>query len=71
MIKTDMIHENKAAPLSISGLSKHFQYLEVQKRKNYSTLNLYVFEYLISIPLSEFYVVYKFLRLVNVMTKRK
>ena len=33
MIKTDMIHENKAAPLSISGLNRHFQYLEIQKRK--------------------------------------
>ena len=33
MIKTDMIHENKAAPLSISGLSRHFQYLEAQKEE--------------------------------------
>jgi hypothetical protein len=33
IIKTDMIHENKAAPLNISGLSRHFQYLEIHTKK--------------------------------------
>ena len=68
MIKTDMIHENKAAPLSISGLSRHFQYLGVQKKEKKSKCTYtFLSMYLISIPLIEFYVVYKFLRLVNGM----